>query len=340
MAQENFRLQKAKLTSQAKLLKGTSKIAKETAVINERRRQQNKTLKEQAKLELGLVSAYDKESKKLNELRKRYKDLAVQNRETTKEGRNMLDQITQLDNKLKGIDSKVGQYQRSVGNYSKAWDSVGASLTRMRNQAVLAVSSLLGLNQAVQGIEQSVEVAQEFEQTFTNVLTLLDSDEVSRFGSILEEGAIDLVKQYGFEIQDVNKALFDAISAGVPAGDAIAFLNESAKLAIGGVTDLGVAVDGTTSILNAYKLYVDQTATIQDAFFSAQKAGKTTVEELSSAIGQIAPIAANAKVPFQDLLAAISTLTTGGLSTDEATTSLKGLLVSLQKANSSDNRSN
>lgn len=331
LAKEEFRLQKAKLTAQAKLIKGTKKVAKETAIINEKRKAQNKQIREQAKLQAGLVSAYDKEAKKLNDLRKRYKDLAIQKRADTKEGRELLQQITQLDNKLKGVDAKVGQFQRNVGNYGKAWEGVGSSLKKMRGQAVLAVGSLLGLNSAVQGLEQSVDAAKEFETTFTNVLTLLSSEDASRFGGMLEQGSIDLVKQYGFEIQDVNKALFDAISAGVPAGEAIEFLNQSAKLAIGGVTDLGVAVDGTTSVLNAYKLDVSETSTIQDAFFSAQKAGKTTVEELANSIGQIAPIAANANIPFQDLLASISTLTTGGLSTDEATTSLKGLLVSIQK---------
>ena len=65
-------------------------------------------------------SAYAQESAKLNELRKRYKDLAVQNKENTAEARNLLTQITALDGKLKQIDATVGQHQRNVGNYQQA----------------------------------------------------------------------------------------------------------------------------------------------------------------------------------------------------------------------------
>lgn len=331
LQQENFRLEKARITSQAKLIKGTSKVAKETAKINEKRKEQNKLIREQAKRELGLINAYDLEAKKLGQLRRKYKDLAAQNKANTKEGRALLDQISTLDNKLKGIDAKVGQFQRNVGNYGSAWDRVSGSLKRIRGQAVLAVTSLVGLNQAVRGIEESVDAAKEFETSFTNVLTLLDQAEVSQFGTLLEEGSLDIVRQYGFEIQDVNKALFDAISAGIPAGEAINFLNESSKSALAGATDLSTVVDGTTSILNAFRLGAEETAAVQDALFSAQKEGKTTVEELSNSIGQLAPIASSLGISYQEVLAAQAALTKGGISTENATTALKGLFVALEK---------
>ena len=71
--------------------------------------------------------------------------------------------------------------------------------------------------------------------------------------------------------------MFDAVSAGVPAGETIQFLNVSARLAIGGVTDLGTSTDGLTTILNAYKLETEETSKVADAFFSAQKEGKRFV---------------------------------------------------------------
>jgi hypothetical protein len=61
------------------------------------------------------------------------------------------------------------------------------------------------------------------------------------------------MKKFGFATEDLNKALFDTISAGIPAGQAIEFLNASSKLAVGGVTDLRIATDGMTSVFNVYK---------------------------------------------------------------------------------------
>lgn len=80
----------------------------------------NKAAKQRAKESLGLVSAYDRESRRLNELRKRYKNLAVQERANSKEAKELLKNITKLDKSLKSIDKTVGQSQRNVGNYGDA----------------------------------------------------------------------------------------------------------------------------------------------------------------------------------------------------------------------------
>lgn len=68
-----------------------------------------------------LTGAYEKASNKLNVLRRRYQDLAIQNKENTKEAKALLIQITKLDAKLKRVDAAVGKHNRSVGDYAKSW---------------------------------------------------------------------------------------------------------------------------------------------------------------------------------------------------------------------------
>jgi TP901 family phage tail tape measure protein len=175
-----------------------------------------------------------------------------------------------------------------------------------------------------------------FQREFTKVKTLLDESSFENVGLSLQEGlkflkkdTLDLMKKYGLGIEDVNKALFDTVSAGIPASKSIEFLDKAVKLSIGGVTSLSVAVDGITSIMNAYKLEVEDTERIANAFFTAQKFGKTTVEDLANNIGKLAPVANSAGVSFEELLAASAQLTLGGLSTEEATTSLRAAITSL-----------
>lgn len=78
-------------------------------------------------------SIYAQTSKRLNDLRKAYKDLAIQNRENTAEGQKLIAEITELDTKLKKVDATVGQHQRNVGNYEGATMSLRAEL-RMLTQ--------------------------------------------------------------------------------------------------------------------------------------------------------------------------------------------------------------
>ena len=80
---------------------------------------------------LALDKTYRGQSARLINLRNRYKDLAIQNKQNTAEGRALLRNITNLDQKLKGIDASVGQYQRNVGNYFGAFQRFGGQLTRL-----------------------------------------------------------------------------------------------------------------------------------------------------------------------------------------------------------------
>jgi len=100
-------------------LKG--KEALERAILQEQIKAEAKALREEAKERAGLLSKYQQESKRLNDLRKQYKELALTNKSNTKEGKALLKQVKALDGKLKALDKSVGQSQRIVGEYEKAW---------------------------------------------------------------------------------------------------------------------------------------------------------------------------------------------------------------------------
>ena len=66
-----------------------------------------------------LNSSYLQASKRLNELRLKYKDLAIEGKGATKEAIELLKAVTKLDKELKEADATTGQFNRNVGNYSE-----------------------------------------------------------------------------------------------------------------------------------------------------------------------------------------------------------------------------
>jgi len=78
--------------------------------------QQAKANKNLAKEKLGLVGAYEKESKLLIKLRKELKDLVLTEGEGSKKTKDLAKQVAKLDSKLKKADAAAGQFQRNVGN--------------------------------------------------------------------------------------------------------------------------------------------------------------------------------------------------------------------------------
>lgn len=99
----------------------------ENDVLKVQLQEQRKTNKELAKDKLGLISAYDKESARLNDLRKSYKALRIEEGKETKQTRELKQEIQELDETLKEIDADVGQFQRSVGDYTNSLKEAGAA---------------------------------------------------------------------------------------------------------------------------------------------------------------------------------------------------------------------
>ena len=117
----------------------------------------------------------------------------------------------------------------------------------------------------------------------------------------------------------------------MPGGNAIDFLKIASKAAIGGVTDTETAVDGLTTVMNAFKGQNIDATKAADIMFATVKAGKTDFAQLSASLFNVAPLAAAANVKFQDVSAALATLTAQGTPTSVATTQIRAAIQAIIK---------
>ena len=128
---ERIAIDKKILAAETKLKAANSDRIQQLVELQVQLQEQNRanklTIQENAKI----VGAYKAQSTRLIRLRRDYKNLAVQNKENTLEARNLLDEITKLDKKLKDVDDTVGQNQRSVGNYKKALEGLNSTLAKL-----------------------------------------------------------------------------------------------------------------------------------------------------------------------------------------------------------------
>ena len=167
----------------------------------------------------------------------------------------------------------------------------------------------------------------KFEQGIAEVSTLVDTTKVSMedFG----EGVKSISMEMGESIEALTAGLYDLISGGVDAADAVDTLRVASELAVGGATDTASAIKGLLSIMNAYGLEASEAGAVSDSMFKAMEGGRTTIEELSEVLGRVAPIANLAGLSFDEVNATLAAMTKGGLKTDEAVTSLRQGIKSL-----------
>ncbi len=179
-------------------------------------------------------------------------------------------------------------------------------------------------------IASLTQLTTEFSTNIAEISTLVDTATFDM--DALTEAARDQAKAFASSPSEQAKALYQIISAGATsAAQATETLTAANKLAVGGVTDVKTAADGLTSVLNAYGDQVESAAAVSDALFVSVKSGKTTIGELSSNIGKVAPLAAQLGVEFDELTGSIAALTKGGITTGEAVTGVRAILAAVAK---------
>ena len=205
--------------------------------------------------------------------------------------------------------------------------SLTGALTPVVDVGRLASAALRKVSQAITGV---VSASVEYEKALQEVTTIVDRSVTST--DKLDRLTKQLHAQYGGSMAGQAKALYQTISAGVTsARGSTELLHAANQLAIGGLTDVNTAVAALASVTNTYGQEITSARDVSDAFFIAIKAGQTDAAQLAAAIGGVAPNAKAVGVEFDELLAGMATITTKGIKTAEAATSLSGVFAALMK---------
>ena len=225
------------------------------------------------------------------------------------------------NSKLKsGLESAEQESQSKLGGIGK-----------IAGGAALAVGGI-GLAAAGAGIA-IVNAAAQYDQALSEVRTLLGDISNTEFAQ-LKADALEFSSAAGVDATESVGALYQAISAGVPRENVFDFLETANMAAVGGVTDLETAVDGLTTVVNAFGSDTITAQQASDAMFTAVRLGKTTMDELSRSMFQVGPLASALGVDFNDITAAMATMTSQGTPTSIAMTQLRQLFAEASKAGS------
>ena len=201
----------------------------------------------------------------------------------------------------------------------------GAVNKLQQHQVALRVATLASA--AAYGV--AIKSAADFEKRMTNVATLVDTAKVNI--NAMAKETLTLIPKTAQSASQLADGLFLVVSAGIAAKDSVQVMTQAARLATAGFSDTATTVDALTTVLNAYALAGSEAGRVSDALFKAQEVGKTTISEMAATIGAAVPVAAALNVSFEDLFAAVATLTQGGLATTEAVTAVRSALISTLK---------
>ena len=217
----------------------------------------------------------------------------------------------------KGLNKLEGQVGSITGPLASVTDSI------LKLDLALAAAGL-----AVTGY--AVKIADDFDTAFGEISTLIGqpADNLRDFQAQI----LEYSERSTASLDQITSATYGAISAGVDYKDSLTLISAAEQLAIAGKADLGTTTTALVSTMNAFGASADEAGAYADTFFTAVKLGQTTIPELSSSIGKLAPIASAAGLGFDEMAAAIATITAEtGTSTAEAITGIRAAITSLLK---------
>ena len=133
---------------------------------------------------------------------------------------------------------------------------------------------------------ECAESAKAFEAGMARIYTLLPG--LSREAcDQLRDDMLEFSGEMGVLTKDAIPAMYSALAAGVDGETIFDFLETAQKAAVVGSLDLGEAVEGLTSIVNAYGETSLEVREAADMLFTAVRLGQTDFQELMDCMGPV-----------------------------------------------------
>ena len=229
---------------------------------------------------------------------------------------------------LKRLADTGEKTERRVGkSMSGIKSSAGAAGRNIVKSMALAAGAFVSFGAAANAVGK----AKAFNAALSETGTLVNGS--AQEMAALEQAAHGLAREFGGNATAQVQAFYQAISGGSKdVAEANTIVAQANKLALGGATDVTTGVDALTTAIGAYGKEALSAQQASDALFVGMKGGKTTIAELSGALGNVIPLSAQLGISFDETVAAMSAITTQGKSTSEAATGIKAFMEAVIRA--------
>lgn len=296
-----------------------AQLAVDRDLVRERERA-NKQREKEAKAIKESSSEYMKQSKRLNDLRKSYKDLILEQGKETRQTLLLKKEIVALDGALKKVDASVGQNQRSVGNYEKA---VGG-LKNMLGQLGITLGVFAVLKDVLNVVKSN-----EDAMASLSAITGLTGEKFEVFKDAINETAIRL-KVSSTEVASAAEKIASAQPKLLDNADALAAVTEQAiilnKAIKGDLTETSLALVG---VMNQFGLEASEASRIINVLAAGSQAGAADVNQLNESMTKSGAVAKIQGLEVEELTGAIETLGEKAIFGADAGTALRNILLKM-----------
>lgn len=303
-----------------------SKEFKQLQEANLAKQKQTKAVKDELRETSKLSSEYERQSAKLNRLRKNLKNLILTEGEGTAKTKKLAAEVGKLDTKLKNADAAAGQFQRNVGNYPKGLKGAIGSLKNLAG----ALGITAGIAGLVRVMGNAVKIAKDFEQGNANLAAVLGKTK-DQIGALTSD-AKRLGAATAFSATQVSGLQVEFAKLGFTEKEILAATEATLSLAAATGSDLGEAAAIAGATLGGFGLGANETQRVVDVMAKSFSTSALDIEKFKESMKNAAPAAKAVGISVEETTALLGTLANAGISGSKAGNNLKTSFINLNKA--------
>lgn len=232
--------------------------------------------------------------------------------EGNSKSQSLINNLTNSSKELDKISSQVGYTNKTFGIMDVTIGNIAANL------AMGVLRTLKDITLEGAKFNQQMEFATEKVRTIS-----------SSGGLEINSNIWKMAKATGVNPLELNEGLYQTVSAIGDIHKKYALLETANKLATTGFSTTTEAVDGLTTVLNAYNLEVEEAERIANIFVRTQKVGKLTVQEFNRELYKTIPVAKELQIGVDEVGASIALLTAKGSKAEIAQTQMGAFMYEL-----------
>lgn len=224
---------------------------------------------------------------------------------------------------IKALNQASGPLKQTAGQL----DKIGKTATRVGGVMTAAITLPL-----VAAGTAGVKMATDLDESMRNIQSVGRQTEEELAG--LSKTFVDMSMNADItrdSAQNLAEAFFTIQGSGFAGEEAMLVLEAATKAASAGMTETEVAAEALAGVINSYGLAAEDASGISDLLFRTVDRGVGSFEELSGATGRVVGTASQAGVSFEEVSAALATMSKQGISFTEGSTALNQVLLGFIK---------
>lgn len=250
---------------------------------------------------------------------------------------------TEFTKGLRQANRPLSDFRKGVNAATSAANGMSmkmtANMTRVRGSITGMVSELRGLAMSLAGVgaglslasglKAAIDAGANFEQEMARAKALSGAT-ASEFAALSQEAKM-LGSTTAFSATQAAEAISEFSMAGFQVKETLDALGPTLNLALAGQVSIGQAAGITAGILRSFGLEASKTGQVADVLTVGFTKAATNLNELGDAFKYVGPVARASGKGLTETTAALQALANQSIRGGQAGTSLRQVLIRLQK---------